>query len=91
MKTPYFHKIQCQNKLLTIYQLHVRMILLIIIFMVSNINIMFVRIKKSGTYQYLLIVENFREGKSVRQRVIGTLGRLDELAGTRDIDSLIFM
>jgi len=50
---------------------------------------MFVRIKKSGTYQYLQIVENFREGNSVRQRVIGTLGRLEELAGTRDIDSLI--
>jgi len=30
---------------------------------------MFARIKKSGKYQYLQIVENRKEGKKVKQRV----------------------
>ena len=39
---------------------------------------MFVRSKKSGTYEYLQIVENQRIDGQVRQRVIATLGRLDQ-------------
>ena len=40
---------------------------------------MFARVKKSGKYQYLQIVENRKEGKKVKQRVIATLGRMDRL------------
>ena len=36
---------------------------------------MFARIKKSGKYQYLQIVENRKENKKVKQRVIATIGR----------------
>ena len=35
--------------------------------------IMFVRIKKSGANSYLQIVQSYREGPKVKQRVIGTL------------------
>ena len=40
---------------------------------------MFARIKKSGKHQYLQIVENRRDGKKTVQRVIATLGRMDQL------------
>ena len=54
---------------------------------------MFVRVKKSGaksnSHEYLQIVESFRDGKSVRQRVIGTLGRLDQLKASGQIDGLV--
>lgn len=50
---------------------------------------MFARIKASGPRKYLQIVENFREGNKVRQRVIITVGRIDLLKGTGRIDSLI--
>ena len=40
---------------------------------------MFFRAKKSGPRTYLQIVENVREGTSVRQRVLATLGRLEQL------------
>ena len=54
---------------------------------------MFIRAKKSGSRNsprdYLQIVESFRDGKSVRQRVICTLGRLDLLQQTGQIDALI--
>ena len=54
---------------------------------------MFVRIKKSGSkkapHEYLQIVESYRNGKSVRQRVIATLGRLDHLKATGQIDGLV--
>ncbi len=54
---------------------------------------MFVRIKKSGSkkapHEYLQIVESFRDGKSVRQRVIATLGRLDQLKAAGQIDGLV--
>jgi len=36
----------------------------------------FVRVKKSGKYQYLQIVENQRVDGRVRQRAIATLGRV---------------
>jgi len=42
---------------------------------------MFARIKKSGKYQYLQIVENRKKKGKVKQRVISTIGRLDQLIG----------
>lgn len=50
---------------------------------------MFVRTKRSGKQNYLQIVENSREGGRVRQRVICTLGRLDVLKRTGQIDGLL--
>jgi len=50
---------------------------------------MFVRAKKSGRYKYLQIVENQRVDGHVRQRVIATLGRLDVLQATGQIDSIL--
>ena len=41
---------------------------------------MFFRLKQSGSRRYLQIVDNRRENGAVRQHVIATLGRLDELA-----------
>jgi len=56
---------------------------------VLNVFIMFVRVKKSGSNEYLQIVQNYREGYKSKQRVIGTLGRVDEVAGSKDIVTLI--
>ena len=39
---------------------------------------MFARVKKAGPYEYLQIVENRWEDKKSRQRVIATVGRMDE-------------
>ncbi|HOD79439.1 MAG: hypothetical protein WBJ54_12725 [Syntrophorhabdus sp.] len=50
---------------------------------------MFARIKKAGRYEYLQIVENHREDKKSVQRVIATVGRIDELKGKGDIEGLI--
>jgi transposase len=50
---------------------------------------MFTRIKKSGRYQYLQIVENRRQGSKTRQRVIGTIGRLDQLHEKGAIETLV--
>lgn len=50
---------------------------------------MFARIKKSGKYQYLQIVENRRDGKKVSQRVIATIGRMDKLSATGSVETLI--
>jgi hypothetical protein len=49
---------------------------------------MFVRIKNSHGYKYLQIVENKREGKKVKQRVLTTLGQLDALSASGKIDDL---
>ena len=49
---------------------------------------MFVRTKVAGKYQYLQVVENRRVGKAVRQKVIGTLGRLDKLLESGTLDNL---
>ena len=38
---------------------------------------MFVRIKKSGKYHYLQVVENRRSFGIIQQRIIGSMGRLD--------------
>ena len=50
---------------------------------------MFVRKKESGAYEYLQIVHNERIGGSVKQRVIATLGRLDVLRKTGQLDALL--
>jgi transposase len=50
---------------------------------------MFFRQKKSGKYTYVQIVENQRDGKSVRQRVMATIGRLDQLQASGQMDSLV--
>jgi len=50
---------------------------------------MFARVKKSGKYQYLQIVENHKEGKKVVQRVISTIGRLDRLQARGRVETLI--
>lgn len=50
---------------------------------------MFVRVKKSGAYQYLQIVHNQRVDGRVRQNVIATLGRLDVLQKTGQLDGLL--
>jgi transposase len=49
---------------------------------------MFARIKKSGKYEYLQIVENRRENKKSRQRVIATLGRLDKMQNKGEVERL---
>jgi transposase len=50
---------------------------------------MFFRVKKSGPRDYLQIVENRWERGQSRQRVIATLGRLDELQEGGALDSLL--
>ena len=50
---------------------------------------MFVIEKKSGPRTYLCIVENYREGKKVKQRTIANLGRLDVLRESGKLDALI--
>jgi transposase len=50
---------------------------------------MFARVKKSGHYQYLQIVENRKEAGKVRQQVIATIGRLDELQEKNRVETLI--
>lgn len=50
---------------------------------------MFARIKKSGQHQYLQIVENKKEKGKVKQRVIATIGRMDQLEAKGRIETLI--
>ena len=50
---------------------------------------MFVRVKKSGKYDYLRVVHNEKIAGQVKQNVIATLGRLDVLKATGRIDALI--
>ena len=53
---------------------------------------LFFRAKKSGSperpHQYLQIIESYREGKTVRQRGLATLGRLDPLKASGPIEAL---
>lgn len=49
---------------------------------------MFTRLSRSGGRTYLQIVESFRTGADVRQRVIANLGRLDQLE-PKHLDPLI--
>jgi hypothetical protein len=50
---------------------------------------MFARIKNSGSHQYVQVVHNERLEGRVRQRVIATLGRLDALRETGQLDQLL--
>jgi hypothetical protein len=50
---------------------------------------MFFRLKTSGPRRYLQIVANRREGGSVRQQVVATLGRLDELTVSGGLAALL--
>jgi hypothetical protein len=50
---------------------------------------MFARVKKSGNYQYLQIVENRKEKGKVKQRVIATVGRMDQLQSKGRVETLI--
>ena len=50
---------------------------------------MFFRTKKSGTRSYLQIVENRWENGRSRQRVVATLGRLDQLQESGQLDALL--
>ena len=54
---------------------------------------MFIRLKQGGNkahpHEYVQIVESYREGYSVRQRVITTLVRLDQLRIEGQLDGLI--
>jgi len=47
------------------------------------------RIKKSGTRGYVQVVEKERVNGTVRQSVIATLGRTDELAASGALASLL--
>ena len=50
---------------------------------------MFFRTKTSGSRTYLQVVENRWEGGRSRQRVVATLGRLDELQRSGQLDALL--
>ena len=50
---------------------------------------MFARVKKSGKHHYLQVVENRREGKKTVQRVVSTLGRMDQLTAKGEIEVLV--
>lgn len=49
----------------------------------------YTRIKKSGKYEYLQICQSIREGPKVKQRVIATVGRLDQLHDKGEIERLV--
>ena len=50
---------------------------------------MFARLKNSGKYQYLQIVESRKIKGKVIQRVIATIGRMDQLKEKDRVETLI--
>ena len=50
---------------------------------------MYFRKKTSGGRAYLQIVESRREGAAVRQRVIATLGRVEDLRASGQLERLL--
>src|SRR5271166_2070970 len=50
---------------------------------------MFFRIKPSGERRYLQIVENTCDGAATRQRVVATLGRVEDLEASGKLDALL--
>jgi transposase len=50
---------------------------------------MFARVKKSGQYHYLQIVQNRREGARTIQRVVATIGRMDQIQEKGEIENLV--
>lgn len=59
-------------------------------FFVESTNLpMFFRVKPAKGYRYLQIARSVRRGKTVRQEIIATLGRLDVLQETGQLESLL--
>ena len=54
-----------------------------------RLPVMYFRRKTSGGRAYLQIVESRREGSAVRQQVIATLGRIDELQASGQLERLL--
>src|SRR4030067_861040 len=50
---------------------------------------MFARVKRSGLYEYLQIVQNRREGTKTIQRVVATIGRMDQIQQKGEIENLV--
>ena len=50
---------------------------------------MFFRIKPSGERRYLQLVENTRDGAATRQRVLATIGRVDDPETSGKLDALL--
>jgi hypothetical protein len=50
---------------------------------------MYFRVKRTGTYAYLQIVESFRAQGQVHQRVLSTIGRLDVLQASGQLEALL--
>jgi transposase len=50
---------------------------------------MFVRLKRVRSYRYLQLVESIRADDKPRQRVLATLGRVEELQAEGSIDALV--
>jgi hypothetical protein len=50
---------------------------------------MYFRVKRTGAYAYLQIVESFRERGRVHQRVLSTVGRLDVLQASGQLEGLM--
>jgi hypothetical protein len=50
---------------------------------------MYFRVKRTGPYAYLQIVHSRRDGRRVQQQVLATLGRLDVLQASGQLDRLM--
>lgn len=50
---------------------------------------MFFRVKGTADRKYLQIAESIREGSKVKQRILATLGRLDELQASGQFESAV--
>jgi hypothetical protein len=50
---------------------------------------MYFRVKRTGPYAYLQLVESFRQQGRVQQRVLSTVGRLDRLQASGQIEALM--
>jgi hypothetical protein len=50
---------------------------------------MFFRVKGNGKREYLQIAESYRDGERVRQRIVATLGRLDVLQASGQLERLL--
>jgi len=50
---------------------------------------MYFRVKRTGSYAYLQLVESFRQQGRVQQRVLSTVGRLDVLQASGQLEALM--
>ncbi len=50
---------------------------------------MFFRVTRSGSYEYLQIARSFREGRATKQQILLSLGRLDALQASGQLESLM--